>query len=547
MTLVPARQAGDFSLRTDVVAKPAAQTGFAQQDDIALVLHTSGTTSRPKIVPLSHVNVTASAYHIGQSLALTPQDVCLNIMPLFHIHGLIAATLSSIAAGASVVCTPGFNALKFFGWYGEANPTWYTAVPTMHQAILARADRNTEIIKKGRLRLVRSSSASLPPQVMAQLEAAFCVPVIEAYGMTEAAHQMASNPLPPHPRFSGCVGIAAGPEVGIMDESGALLPSGDLGEIVIRGRNVTQGYEANPEANRTAFINGWFRTGDQGVIDADGYLRLTGRLKELINRGGEKISPLEVDTIIMDHPAVAQVVTFGMPRQAVVGGEVRGDERRGEPAELRQLGELAVDRVDQPFLALLVDVPPHQVAQGGGELGDRLAVPGNVGEDEPGDDPSSAERHVMDVASGVVGVVGLADHPDVEAGGRDRAFLRAVASPDLHATHGMGFGRLVQGRLHRQGLLDQGRDARQARNNDQSPAESSPSAGGSVSPRPRRSSHAFKSSAGRHRSSGTGCPFLAIKVAWRTTAETSRPRIAAESSSVKPRSSSRQVHSSVGT
>ena len=313
VTLLRGETAGDFTLKADGMTAAPALGGRAQADDIALVLHTSGTTSRPKIVPLSQTNVTASAYHIGQALALTPGDICLNIMPLFHIHGLIAATLSSIAAGASVVCTPGFNALKFFAWFEEANPTWYTAVPTMHQAILTRADRNMETIRRGRLRFVRSSSASLPPQVMEALEKAFNVPVIEAYGMTEAAHQMASNPLPPKARFAGSVGIAAGPDVATMDEEGKLLARGELGEVVIRGRNVTQGYEANPDANAKAFINGWFRTGDQGIIDKDGYLRLTGRLKEQINRGGEKISPLEIDTILMDHPAVAQVVTFGMP------------------------------------------------------------------------------------------------------------------------------------------------------------------------------------------------------------------------------------------
>jgi oxalate---CoA ligase len=234
-------------------------------------------------------------------------------MPLFHIHGLIAATLSSLAAGASVSCTPGFNALKFFTWFDEVRPTWYTAVPTMHQAILARAGRNLESIEAGRLRFVRSSSASLPPQVMIELEETFGVPVIEAYGMTEAAHQMASNPLPPAPRYAGCVGLAAGPELGIMDEAGQLLPPGALGEVVIRGENVTTGYENNPSANASAFTNGWFRTGDQGTLDEAGYLRLTGRLKELINRGGEKISPLEVDAVLLDHPAVEQAVTFGMP------------------------------------------------------------------------------------------------------------------------------------------------------------------------------------------------------------------------------------------
>ncbi|HKU54137.1 MAG TPA: acyl--CoA ligase [Rhizomicrobium sp.] len=343
--LIPERLAGDFRLEADLSGSPAAP-GMAEEDDTALVLHTSGTTSRPKIVPLSHRNVTASAYHIGNTLALREEDVCLNIMPLFHIHGLIAATLSSIAAGSSAVCTPGFNALKFFHWFQEENPTWYTAVPTMHQAILSRADRNRDIIAKGRLRLIRSSSSSLPPQVMEALERTFEVPVIEAYGMTEASHQMASNPLPPHPRFAGCVGLAAGPDVAIMDEAGNLLAAGSVGEIVIRGRNVTKGYEANPDANAKAFANGWFRTGDQGVMDEKGYLRLTGRLKELINRGGEKISPLEIDTVIMDHPAVAQVVTFGMPHDKL-GEDVAAAVvlREGAACDERELRAFIGQRV----------------------------------------------------------------------------------------------------------------------------------------------------------------------------------------------------------
>ncbi|WNG33019.1 AMP-binding protein [Archangium violaceum] len=306
--------AGLFTLKPErPLSGTPARAGFAEAEDVALVLHTSGTTARPKIVPLRHVNVTASAFHIGQTLELRREDVCLNIMPLFHIHGLIAAVLASLAAGGQVVCTPGFNALKFFSWAEEVRPTWYTAVPTMHQAILSRASRNTESIRAGRLRLIRSSSSSLPPQVMEELEQVFGVPVIESYGMTEASHQMASNPLPPRPRYAGSVGCAAGPEVAIMDEAGNLLPPGSLGEVVIRGRNVMAGYENNPEANAKAFSQGWFRTGDQGVLDEAGYLRLTGRLKEIINRGGEKISPLEIDTVLMDHPAVQQVVTFAMP------------------------------------------------------------------------------------------------------------------------------------------------------------------------------------------------------------------------------------------
>jgi oxalate---CoA ligase len=225
-------------------------------------------------------------------------------------------------------------------------PTWYTAVPTMHQAILARAERNREIVARSRLRFIRSSSASLPPQVMAELERVFRAPVIESYGMTEASHQMASNPLPPRPRKPGSVGLAAGPEVAVMDDAGSLLPRGAVGEVVIRGPNVTRGYEANPEANAKAFTNGWFRTGDQGVLDDDGYLRLTGRLKELINRGGEKISPLEVDDVLMDHPAVQQVVTFAMPHEKL-GEEVAAAVvlREGKIATERELRDFAATRL----------------------------------------------------------------------------------------------------------------------------------------------------------------------------------------------------------
>ncbi len=307
--------AGDFTLRAKDGAStptPAARGGWSEASDIGMVLHTSGTTSRPKIVPLSVGNLAASARNIRTTLQFTAADRGLNIMPLFHIHGLIAGVLAPISAGSEVFCTPGFNALKFFSWMDEAHPTWYTAVPTMHQAILQRAKGNTEVIARNPLRFLRSSSSSIPPQVIRELEEVFGAPLVESYGMTEACHQMAANPLPPAIRKPGTVGVAAGPEVAIMLD-GVLLPRGETGEIVIRGDNVTAGYENNPKANEEGFSNGWFRTGDQGVMDADGYLSITGRLKEIINRGGEKISPREVDEILMDHPAVGQVVCFGMP------------------------------------------------------------------------------------------------------------------------------------------------------------------------------------------------------------------------------------------
>ena len=348
--LVPHRDqgAGAFSLRPlHKNGSGPFEGGFAQADDVALVLHTSGSTSRPKIVPLLQRNVTASARNIAKALQLSPEDACLNIMPLFHIHGLMAAVLSSLGVGAQVYCSPGFNALRFFHSLDEVRPTWYTAVPTMHQAILSRAARHAEELGRARLRLIRSSSASLAPQVMAELERTFRCPVVEAYGMTEAAHQMTSNPLPPRERKSGSVGMPAGPEVAIMDEEGKILPRGQTGEVVIRGPNVTPGYEANPEANENAFVDDWFRTGDQGVMDADGYLRLTGRLKELINRGGEKIAPIEIDVVVMDHPAVQQCVSFAIPHPKL-GEDIAAAVvlREGATCTERELREFATRRLE---------------------------------------------------------------------------------------------------------------------------------------------------------------------------------------------------------
>jgi acyl-CoA synthetase (AMP-forming)/AMP-acid ligase II/thioesterase domain-containing protein/acyl carrier protein len=291
----------------------ACEDGPASADDIALFLHTSGTTSKPKLVPLLHRNLCASAKHVGSSLSLTASDRCLNIMPLFHIHGLVAAVLSSLAAGGSIVCTDGTYATGFFKWLAEFSPTWYTAVPTMHMAILGKARENADIIAARPLRFIRSSSSALPPQVLRDLEAAFNAPVVEAYGMTEAAHQMSSNPLPPGKRKPGSVGLPAGPDVAIMDASGNLLDPGARGEVVIRGPNVMPGYLDNPDANQSAFVHGWFRTGDEGWVDPEGYLVLTGRLKELINRGGEKISPREIDEVLLDHPDVRQALAFAIP------------------------------------------------------------------------------------------------------------------------------------------------------------------------------------------------------------------------------------------
>lgn len=285
--------------------------------DVALVLHTSGTTSRPKQVPLSQQNLMASARHVGAALQLGKSDRCLNVMPLFHIHGLVAGLLSPLAWGGSTVCTPAFAAESFLEWFDRWKPTWFTCVPTMHQAILGAVESRPSPIASHSLRFIRSSSAALPPIVMSRLEAVFGVPVIESYGMTEAAHQMASNPLPPRVRKPGSVGLAAGPEITILNDQGQSVPTGATGEIAIRGPNVTSGYVNHPTATAEAFTHGWFRTGDQGYLDAEGYLFITGRLKEMINRGGEKVAPREVDEMLLSYPGVRQAVAFAVPHASL--------------------------------------------------------------------------------------------------------------------------------------------------------------------------------------------------------------------------------------
>ena len=314
------------------VAEPPSPT-WPSPEDVALVLHTSGTTSRPKIVPLRQRNLTRSAAGIAESLALTAADRSLQVMPLFHIHGLLAGLLAPLSAGGSVACTEGFDAFRFFAQLGALNPSYYTAVPTMHQMVISRSARHRDAARESGLRFVRSSSASLPEPVLHELVELFGAPVIEAYGMTEATHQMCANPLPPAVAKPRSVGIATGIELAVLDGRNRTLPPGERGEVSIKGSTVIDGYENNPDANAAAFTDGWFRTGDEGYVDGDGYLFLTGRLKEQINRGGEKVSPLEVDEALLRHPSVAQAVTFAMPHPKL-GEEVAAAVVAAEGADI---------------------------------------------------------------------------------------------------------------------------------------------------------------------------------------------------------------------
>jgi len=299
-------------------AANASQTepSLPSDNDVALVLHTSGTTSRPKMVPLRHSNLAASVANIVRSYRLSHDDVSLCVMPLFHVHGLLASTLAALGAGGTVVVPPRFSPFDFWSLVREHRVTWYSAVPTIHQLLVRRAAQGRRNYRAESLRFARSCSAALSPQLMWQLEDVLGVPTLEAYGMTEASHQMASNPLPPEARRPGSVGRGTGVEIAILGEHCDLVAPGIAGEVAVRGPSVMTGYEANPAATQEAFCDDWFRTGDEGFLDEAGYLMLRGRIKELIIRGGEKIAPREIDDVLLRHHAVAEAVTFGVPHRS---------------------------------------------------------------------------------------------------------------------------------------------------------------------------------------------------------------------------------------
>ena len=355
-----------YSLKNEIIIKsmPTSSTCLLDQnkaDDISLILHTSGTTSRPKQVQLTCMNIISSALNIASVLQLEKKDKGMNIMPLFHIHGLIASLLSSIVTGSSLVCTSGFNALTFYGNIKNFKPTWITAVPTMYQAILSRASRNKEIIQASSLRLLRSSSAAMPVATIEALENAFQCPVIEAYGMTEASHQMASNFLDSI-RKPGSVGKSAGPEIALFRENKLITVANTVGEIVIRGSNVTKGYKNNDKANKENFFDGWFKTGDLGKFDEDGFLFISGRIKEIINKGGEKISPQEVDEALMKHEAVFQAVCFSVKHEKlgedIAAAVVLKDGSTIDDKELRTYLSKSITTFKIPRPILILDEIP---------------------------------------------------------------------------------------------------------------------------------------------------------------------------------------------
>jgi len=332
------------------------------RSDVALVLQTSGTTARPKCVPLTHANLCASATSIAAALRLTSCDRCFNVMPLFHIHGLVGALLSTLVSGGTTICPDGFERETFLDTLVAAGATWYTAVPTIQLAVLAET-RERGGAPVSDLRFIRSCSAALAPSAMQALEDVFGVPVIEAYGMTEASHQMTCNPLPPLARKPGSVGVPTGTAVAILDEQGSEVPTGLSGEICIKGASVMSGYERNPAANEQAFCRGWLRTGDRGFLDADGYLFINGRIKELINRGGEKVAPREIDEALMAHPDVSQAVGFAIPHptlgEDVAAAVVLAPGHQIDEVALREFALARLGELKAPQRIIVVDELPR--------------------------------------------------------------------------------------------------------------------------------------------------------------------------------------------
>ncbi|MGH9463239.1 MAG: AMP-binding protein [Vicinamibacteria bacterium] len=425
--------AGVFRLRLVGETRPKADGIRAPgPDDVALILHTSGTTSKPKKIPLRQRNICASGDNIVRTLSLTPQDRCLNAMPLFHIHGLMAGVVATVRAGASICFEPQFHAARFVDQLVEFEPTWYTAVPSIHHAVLAEAKRRFDGKARTSLRFIRSSSSSLPPTVMGDLESTFGVPVIEAYGMTEAGHQIACNQLPPGTRKAGFVGPAAGPEIAIMGSAEELLGPDEVGEIVIRGENVFSGYEGNEQANQDAFSAGWFRTGDQGQIDADGFVKITGRIKEIINQGGEKVSPHEVDEVLLAHAAVAQAVTFPVPHptlgEMVAAAVVPADQQLTTESELRTFAAARLAAFKVPSRILLVDEIPKGAT---GKVQRHILAPhfASLLADEYVPPSSEGEKLLSHIWAEVLGVerVGVTDS-FFSIGGDSLSAVRIVAA-----------------------------------------------------------------------------------------------------------------------
>ena len=423
----------------DITAAPSrapSADDFACSADDAFILLTSGTTSRPKTIPLTHAAVCLSAYNVAAAIALVPQDRLLSVLPLYHGHGLISGVIATLAAGSSAVCTPGFDAAAFFDWLTKFRPTWYTAVPTIHRAVLETAEKHKDSARQSSLRLIRSASSTLPAKVLRGLEALFAVPVIDTFGMTESATQIAANPL--HRRKLGSVGVAAGAEIAILDDAGRQLSPRQHGEIALRGETITRGYDNDTAATREAFRGGWFRTGDLGYLDQDGYLFIVGRVKEVINRGGQKVAPGEVEQALLRHPDVVDAAVYAVPHERL-GMDVAAAVvlRTGAKVDLQKLRDLVRRRLASFKVPGLIQIV-REIPKGAGgkikraELAVALAAikpatPQQLRRDQAGPH-SQVEREIAAIWAELLGIDHIGIEQDIFALGVDSITVTQMVS-----------------------------------------------------------------------------------------------------------------------
>ncbi len=326
----------------------AAPAGLRPDD--AMIMFTGGTTGSPKMVPWTHDNIACSVRDVIATYGLGPDDATVAVMPLFHGHGLIAALLATLASGGALLLPDRgrFSAHTFFDDLRSVGATWFTAVPTIHRIVLDRAAAEAGR-ERPPLRFVRSCSAALSPATAQELRTAFAAPVLGAYGMTEATHQMTSMKADPEEVEPGLVGVSSGVEISIIGDDGRPCPPGEVGEIRVRGRTVVRGYLGDQAATAETFTAGWLHTGDLGSLSATGELTLRGRIKEMINRGGEKISPQRIEDVLIGHPKVIEAAVFGVP-----------DELYGETVAAVVLLDTAAS--PDPVVAELVELCRERLA-----------------------------------------------------------------------------------------------------------------------------------------------------------------------------------------
>jgi len=284
----------------------------------ALLLYTSGTTGKPKGVMLTQENLIATASYIHEAHELTGDDTVLCVLPYFHINGLVVTLITPVYAGLTIILPEKFSASAFWGWIDRYQAAWFSAVPTIYSFIL---DKPIDEYNLSSLQFARSASSPLPVAVLQEFERKTGVPIIESFGISEGGSQITTNPRPPKTRKAGSVGLPFGNEMRVIDEHGGIAPALQTGEVVVRGANIARGYYRKPEETKRSFVDGWFHTGDLGHFDEDGYLYLEGRIKELINRAGEKFSPQEIDEALYKLPQVELAAAVGVPHR-LYGEEV---------------------------------------------------------------------------------------------------------------------------------------------------------------------------------------------------------------------------------